>query len=79
MQCYIDGSISNAASHTNVFIANNIIVQGVNFDTDDNGTFQNNIMHATGAAYSSGFTEFYFKKQYPGCRNYTAYHLTRRI
>ena len=58
MQCYIDGSISQTASHTNVLIANNIIIQGAIFDADDNGTFQNNIMHATGVAYSSSFQNF---------------------
>jgi len=58
MQCYIDGNISQTSSHTNVLIANNIIVQGVNFDADDNGTFQNNILHATGAGYTSAFQNF---------------------
>jgi hypothetical protein len=58
MQCYIDGAVSQVSSHTNVLLANNIIVQGVNFDSDDNGTFQNNIVHATGIAYGSSFTNF---------------------
>jgi hypothetical protein len=58
MQCYIDGLVSQVSSHTNVLLANNIIIQGVNFDGDDNGTFQNNILHATGAAYGSSFTGF---------------------
>ena len=58
MQCYIDGNIAQTASHTNVLIANNIIVQGANFDGDDNGTFQNNILHATGAGYTSAFQNF---------------------
>jgi hypothetical protein len=58
MQCYIDGSVAQSGTHTNVLIANNIIIQGSIFDADDNGTFQNNIMHATGAAYSSSFQNF---------------------
>jgi hypothetical protein len=58
MQCYIDGNISQSASHTNVLIANNIVIQGANFDADDNGAFQNNIMHATGAGYTSSFQNF---------------------
>ena len=58
MQCYFDGSIGQSGSHTNVMIANNIIIQGVTFDADDNGTFQNNILHATGIAYASSFQNF---------------------
>lgn len=58
MQCYIDGNISQTASHTNVLIANNIIIQGANFDSDDNGTFQNNILHATALGYASSFQNF---------------------
>ncbi len=58
MQCYIDGSVAQSSTHTNVLIANNIIIQGSIFDADDNGTFQNNIMHATGVAYSSSFQNF---------------------
>lgn len=58
MQCFIDGAIIQTSSHTNVLISNCIITQGTNFDADDNGTFQNNIMHATGAGYSSSFTNF---------------------
>lgn len=58
MQCYIDGAIAQSGSHTNVMIANNIIVQGVNFDADDNGTLQNNILHATGIGYSTSFYNF---------------------
>ena len=58
MQCYIEGDVVQTTSHTNVLLANNIIVQGVSFDGDDNGTFQNNVLHATGAGYGSSFTGF---------------------
>ena len=58
MQCYIDGSVGQSGIHNNVLLANNIIVQGVNFDSNDDGTFQNNILHATGIAYASSFTNF---------------------
>lgn len=58
MQCYIDGAVGQTASHTNILMANNIIIQGVTFDGDDNGTFQNNILHATGVAYASAFSNF---------------------
>ncbi len=58
MQCYIDGDVVQTGSHTNVLLANNIIIQGVSFDGDDNGTFQNNVLHATGIGYGSAFTGF---------------------
>ena len=58
MQCYVDGSVGQSGTHTNVLLANNIIIQGVNFDSNDDGTFQNNVLHATGAAYGSSFTGF---------------------
>lgn len=57
MQCYIDGAVVQTSAHSNVLLANNIIGQGVNFDVNDDGTFQNNVMH-TGGAYSSAFTNF---------------------
>ena len=58
LQCYIDGGIAQGGTHTNIMIANNIILAGTSFDGDDNGTFQNNIMHASGAAYGSAFQNF---------------------
>jgi len=59
MQCFVDGYINGqSASHTNVMLANNIVGQGISFDSDDNGTCQNNIIHATGLAYGSGFYNF---------------------
>jgi len=58
MQCYIDGSIVQAGAHNNVFLSNNIIIGNVGFDSNDDGTFQNNVLHATGAAYGSAFTNF---------------------
>lgn len=58
MQCYIEGDVVQTTSHTNVLLANNIITAGVTFDGDDNGTFQNNILHSTGVAYASSFTGF---------------------
>ena len=57
LQCYIDGAIAQTSAHSNVMIANNIIGQGVGFDVNDDGTFQNNVFHTTGA-YNSSFTNF---------------------
>ena len=57
LQCYIDGAVSQTSAHNNVLLANNIIGQGVNFDGNDDGTFQNNVFHTAGA-YTSSFTGF---------------------
>lgn len=50
-------SISSGAA-TNLSINNNILISGVSFDADDNGTFQNNVMHVQGQNYVSSFTGF---------------------
>ena len=58
LQNYFDGNIVQNGSHTNALLDNNIIIGQVTFDADDNGTFQNNVLHATGGGYASYFTNF---------------------
>jgi len=58
MQCYIDGAVAQTGTHNNVFLSNNIILQGVSFDSNDDGTFQNNVVHASGLGYATAFTNF---------------------
>lgn len=58
LQCYVDGAVAQTGNHNNVMLANNIILQGVGFDANDDGTFQNNVLHASGLGYASTFTNF---------------------
>ena len=57
-QCYIDGLVNQQGIHTNLLMANNIFVQGISFDINVNGTFQNNVFHTSTAGYSSSFYNF---------------------
>jgi hypothetical protein len=57
-QCYLPSilSINSLGATTNATINNNIIISGAAFDADDNGTFQNNVMHIVGQNFISTFT-----------------------
>lgn len=49
-------SINSSGASVNATINNNIINSGAAFDADDNGSFQNNVMHVQGANFVSSFT-----------------------
>jgi hypothetical protein len=49
-------SINSSGGAVNASINNNIFISGVQFDADDNGVFQNNIMHVQGGNFVSTFT-----------------------
>ncbi|MFT3911971.1 MAG: hypothetical protein QM737_21280 [Ferruginibacter sp.] len=51
-------SINGAGAASNVSINNNIIHDGVAFDADDNGIFQNNILQLAAMNFISTFTGF---------------------
>ncbi|MEP7165566.1 MAG: hypothetical protein ABI741_12775 [Ferruginibacter sp.] len=51
-------SLVSSGAATNLVINNNILVSGVSFDADDNGSFQNNVMHIQGQNFVSSFTGF---------------------
>jgi len=51
-------SISGSGAATNLSINNNIFISGVQFDADDNGTFQNNVIHVNSQNFVSSFTGF---------------------